>query len=109
MSSRGRKRTRGRLHAVGEPSYPVTVGDTVTVLRIPRATAPFIEGRAVVVKHIANARYQVRFSDEAVIRERVVHEAYQRNPEGMLDIILDIWRGTNTPAIDEFFPEDKDT
>jgi hypothetical protein len=97
------------MDSASDESHPIPLGEIVTVLRLPRTAAPFIEGRAVVVKHIEKARYQVRFLAETALRERIVHREYQgAAAERLLEIMLEIWRASNSPAIDEFFPFEED-
>ncbi len=84
---------RGRVSVVRDPSHPFLIGETVTVLRLPRTAAPLIEGRAV-VQDVADDPhcYHVRFSGDPAPRLRTVHPEYQRDPERMLEILLDLWR-----------------
>jgi hypothetical protein len=87
-------------------SHPIPVGAQVTVLRMSTAGAS-IEGRAV-VKEIARGphRYLVQFSGDPLVRQRIVHPEYQRDPERMLEIMLDLWSASSTPEVAEFFPEE---
>jgi hypothetical protein len=94
----------GASHLV--PDGALRIGATVAIFRFGMMAAPCIEGRAVVLKHIAEARFQVRFLNETLVKERVIHPEYQRDAERMLEILLDIWRASNTPSVTEFFPED---
>jgi hypothetical protein len=65
-----------------------------------------IEGRAV-VREIARGphRYLVQFSGDPLPRQRIVHPEYQRDPERMLEIMLDLWRASSTSEVADFFPE----
>ena len=41
----------------------------------------------------------------ATVVDMIVHPDYQRAPERMLEILLDIWRASRTETVNEFFPE----
>jgi hypothetical protein len=103
MSSGRARNARKRTALLAESSHPIPIGATVTVLSLPTGMPPRIEGRAV-IKGIARGphKYQVEFGDP-VLRERVIHPDYQSNPEIYLQVLRDLWRGTNTPNVDEFF------
>jgi hypothetical protein len=76
----------------------------VTVIRLPRGAAPFVEGRAVVKSAAAERhRYRVQFDGDPAVRQRVVHPDYQNDPERLLQILLDLWRASNAPDHSEFF------
>jgi hypothetical protein len=70
---------------------------------------PRIEGWAVLLKHLGKARFQIRFLNETLVKERVIHPEYQRDPERMLEILLDLWRASRTEDVNEFFPEEINT
>ncbi len=90
--------------------YPIRAGETVTVIRLPRCGAPFVEGRAVVKGATAEPhRYRVQFHGDPAVRQRVVHPDYQNDPERLLQILLDLWRASCAPDHSEFFPDHDNT
>jgi hypothetical protein len=105
-STIGRERVPKRVDDVSDASHPIPTGETVTVLRLPRTAAPFIEGRAVIKGPMRGSHhYWVVFNGEVVARQRFVHAEYQgAAAERLLEIMVEIWRASNSPAIDEFFP-----
>jgi hypothetical protein len=105
MSTKGREQVLKRM--TSRASHQIPIGETVAVLGMRASGAPFIEGRAV-VKEIARGphRYLVQFADDPVPRQRVVHPEYQRDPERMVEIMLDLWGASTTPAVPDFFPEE---
>src|SRR5262249_29002883 len=105
MSTSGRKQTPAGTGATSD-SHPIPVGTRATVLRMSPAGAS-VEGRGV-VKEIARGRhrYLVQFSGDPVLRERIIHPDYQADPERLLEILVDLWRASSTPAVADFFPEE---
>ena len=96
-----------RTAGVMDTSRPIQVGERVAIFRISQINGPFIEGRAVVKARVRGPhRYRVRFEVDGASRERVVRREFQHNPEAWLEILRDIWRASNEPAFDDFFPED---
>jgi hypothetical protein len=102
--SRRQNAASGAPHLVSDGE--LLIGATVAIFRFGVMAPPCIEGRAVLLKHIAKARFQVRFLDEYRVKERVVHPDYQRDPERMLEILRDLWRASRTETVSEFFPEE---
>jgi hypothetical protein len=95
------------MDAASDASHPIPVGETVTVLRMRSAADPFIEGRAVVRDRARGPHsYRVRFIGDPVLRVRVIHPDNGSGPERVLEILRDLWRACNTPAVAEFFPEE---
>ncbi|MFZ0425217.1 MAG: hypothetical protein WAL80_20255 [Xanthobacteraceae bacterium] len=86
--------------------HPIAIGATVTVLTVTRAGLLSIEGIAEIRGHAQGRhRYLVRFIGDPVVRRRTVHHDYQPDPNHMLEMMLDIWRASNAPEFDEFFPD----
>lgn len=83
------------------------IGEIVTVIGISGATGPRIEGRAV-IKGLALGphRYPVQFVGDPVLRQRIVHPDYQRDPQRFLEILRDLWRASSSPLHGEFFPDE---
>jgi hypothetical protein len=106
MSMSDRKQIIPARTGAASGLYPLRVGTWVTVLRMSPA-GPSIEGRAI-IEGIARGPncYRLQFSGDPITRERVVHPDYQHKPERMLQIMLDIWRASTTPAVPDFFPEE---
>ncbi len=105
MSAKAKAGAR-RTNDTGDLFRRIGTGETIEVLRISRTAGPYIEGHAV-IKGPAHGRhrYHVQFADDPVLRERVVHPAYQRGPEHFLEMLLDLWGPASSPSFDEFFPK----
>jgi hypothetical protein len=104
-----RAQARAQQNEVFDASHPIAVGATVTVLKLSQSVAPAIEGVAV-IEGVAPGKheYLVRFLGDPSARKRVVHHDYQENPEQFLEMLRDLWRASNTPQIEEFFPDTND-
>jgi hypothetical protein len=100
---------RPRQHAA-DLRHPIRDGETVTVIRLPHSSPPFVEGRAVVQGTAADRHwYRVQFDGDPAVRQRVVHRDYQNDPERLLQILLDLWRASDAPDHSEFFPNHENT
>ena len=98
------RRYKARLTHEFEQTHPIPIGETVTVLSLPIGSPPRIEGHAV-IRGIARGRhrYFMCFDRDPILRERTAHSAYQRDPDAFLQVLLDLWRASNAPAVEEFF------
>jgi hypothetical protein len=88
-----------------DDAHPIAVGATVTIFRLPRHRAPFIEGRAMIRGIMpARNRYRVQFLGDRAVRQRVVHHEFQPNPKQTLKMLLELWCASNEADADEFYP-----
>jgi hypothetical protein len=89
-------------------SHPIASGATVTIFRMPTMRPPYIEGRAV-IKAVARRRdfYWVEFPGDPALKQRAVFYNYQNDPGRFLEMLTALWRASNAPDVDEFFPPDK--
>jgi hypothetical protein len=107
MSSGRPKSARKRKALPADSSHPLAIGETIPVLSLAAAMLPRIEGRAVIRGAASGPHwYYVQFIGDPIVRERVVHPGYQRDPQRFLQILLDLWRASGSSSFDEFFPDD---
>ena len=105
MCSRETKQTQARRHGLHDLSHPIPIGETVTVFRISPVGIS-AEGTAVIRSRASRShQYYVAFGSDPTARLRSVLPDYRRHTQ-LLQILREIWRASNTPAIDEFHPEE---
>src|SRR5262245_13596687 len=92
--------TRRRFQASMVTSHPFARGDKVTVFQVKLEARPFTIP-ATVVTPVADrpGLYYVRYRGDSTARLAVLHAAWQRDPDGVLEALLEAWRATLDPSV----------